>query len=91
MHQRTNYMKFSENLWTRALDLPIQVKQTEEEIPCLFDYVQAVDTECNNSVLHVGIRLGILNTMENNQRYRFNLLRYHTSREQRLILSRTLS
>ena len=43
MHQRTNYMKFSENLWTRALDL--KIKQTEEKIPCLFDYFQEVDTE----------------------------------------------
>ena len=31
MHQRTNYIKFSENLWIRALDLKIQVKQTEEK------------------------------------------------------------
>ena len=30
-------------------------------------------------------------TIENNQRYRSNLLRSHTSREKRLILSRTLS
>ena len=83
-------MKFIENLWTRALDLKIQVKQTEEKIPLLFDYVQAVDTECNISVLHLGICLGFLNTMEKNQRYRSNLLRCHTSRE-RIILSRTLS
>ena len=26
-----NYMKFSESLWTRALDLKMQVKQTEEK------------------------------------------------------------
>ena len=69
----------------------MQVQQTEEKIPCLFDYVQAVDTECNNSVLHLGICLGFLNKMENIQRYRSNLLRCHTSREQRLILSGTLS
>ena len=31
MHQQTNYMKLSENLWTRALDLKIHVKQTEEK------------------------------------------------------------
>ena len=35
MHQRTNYMELSENSWTRALDLKIQVRQTEEKIPCL--------------------------------------------------------
>ena len=45
MHQQTNYMKLTENLRTRALDLRIQVKQTEEKIPCLFDYFKAVDTE----------------------------------------------
>ena len=31
MHKRINYMKFSENLWTHAPDLQIQVKQTEEK------------------------------------------------------------
>ena len=31
MRQQTNYMKLSENLWTRALDLKIHVKQTEEK------------------------------------------------------------
>ena len=90
MHQRTNYMNFSEDLWTRAVDLQIQAKQIEEKNRCVFDYVQAVDTECNNSVLHLVIFLGLLNTLENNQRHLSNLLRCHTSRE-RLILSRTLS
>ena len=50
MHQRTNCMKFSEILWTCALDLKIQVKQTKEKIPCLVDYFQAVDTEWNKSI-----------------------------------------
>ena len=85
MHQRTNYMKFIENLWARTLDLKIQVKQTEEKIPCLFDYFQAVDKEWNKSVLYLGICLGLLNPMENNQRYHSNLLRCHTSHEQRII------
>ena len=53
------------------------------------NYVQEVDTECNNSVLHLGICLGFLNTMENIQSYRSYLLRCHTSREQRLILTRS--
>ena len=83
MHQRTNYVKFSENLWTRALDLKIQVKQTEEKK--FLDYFQAVDTECNNSVSYLGICLGLWNPMENYGRYCSNLLRCHTSREQRLI------
>ena len=67
MHQQTNYMKLSENLWTRTLDLKIQVKQTEEKNPRLFDYLKAVDTEWNNLVLYLRI---CLSTMENNQRYR---------------------
>ena len=33
----------------------------------------------------LGICLGLLNPMENNQRYRSNLLRCHTSREKRII------
>ena len=74
MHQQTNYMRLSENLWTRALDLKIQVWQTEEKIPCLFDYSKAVDTQWNNSMLYLRICLLelIINTMENNHRYRSN-------------------
>ena len=60
MHQQTNYMKLSENLWTRALNLKIQVKQAEEKIPCLFDYFKGVDTEWNNSVLYLRICLSVL-------------------------------
>jgi len=63
----------------------MQVKQTEDKIPCLSDYFQAINTEWKNAVLYLGIRLGLLNPMENNQHYRSNLLRCHTSREQRLI------
>ena len=60
MHQQTNYMKLSENLWTRALDLKIHVKQTEEKKPCLFDYFKAVDTEWNNLVLYLRICFSLL-------------------------------
>ena len=52
--------KLSENLWTRALDFKIQVKQTEEKITGLFDYFKAVDTEWNNSVLYLRICLSLL-------------------------------
>ena len=39
MHQQTNYMKLSENLWTRALDLKIQVEQTEEKKTFVFSII----------------------------------------------------
>ena len=74
MHQRTNYLKFSENLWTRALDLKMEVKQTEAKIPCLFDYFQAVDTQWDKSFFYLGICSGLLNPTENNELYRSNLL-----------------
>ena len=45
----------------------MQVKQTDEKNPCVFDYFQAVDTEWNSSVLYLEICSDLLNLMENNQ------------------------
>ena len=56
-----------------------------KKIPCVFEYFQAVDTECNNSVSYLGICFGLWNPMENYGLYCSNFLRCHTSREQRLI------
>ena len=52
--ERTNYMKFSEYLWTRAPDLQIQVKQTEEKNSSPFQAVGRGPEGANNSVLHLG-------------------------------------
>ena len=65
MHQRTNYMKFSESSWSENAS---QAKRRKNNLR-LFDYFEPVDTQWsfnlrNNSALYLGNRPGLLSPLE---------------------------